>query len=128
MKYLLSAMLLVVGVIHVIPVTGVIGSDRLAALYGFAVDDPNLEIVMRHRAVLFALLGALLIGAAFNRAWQGLAIVAGFVSVTSFLAIAWQVGGYNEQIGRVFTADLVALACLVVATVVWFSEKKVERR
>lgn len=113
MRYIVSAMLLVTALVHIIPLSGALGTDQLARLYGVSVADPNLEVLMRHRAVLFGLLGALLALAAFMRALQLTAFIAGFVSVGSFLAIAWLVGDYNPQLGRVFIADLVALACLV---------------
>jgi hypothetical protein len=114
MRYVVSAMLVVVGVIHLLPLPGVLGSDRLAAIYGLSFDQPDVAILMRHRAVLFGLLGAFLLLAAFRPALQSLALVAGFVSVVSFLYLAWSVGNYNPQIGRVFTADVVALVCLVI--------------
>lgn len=114
MKYLVSAMLVVVGVIHLLPVTGVVGGERLAALYGTPMDSPDLEILMRHRAVLFGLLGAFLIYAAFQPLLQAHAIIAGTVSAGAFLLIA---GGtrYNDAIARVVAADIVALVCLAVA-------------
>lgn len=114
MRYIASAMLLLVAVIHLLPVSGALGADQLAKLYGVSAAEPNLAILMRHRAVLFGLLGALLAVAAFVPSPQPLAFIAGFVSVGSFLLIAWLVGGYNAQVARVFTADLVALICLVV--------------
>jgi len=114
MKYLVSVMLIVVGVIHLLPLSGVLGSDRLTSLYGLDFSEENLEILMRHRAVLFGLLGAFMVFAAFKPAYQTIALVGGFISVLSFLYIAWSVGSYNGQIGRVFLADVVALGCLVV--------------
>jgi hypothetical protein len=114
MKYLVSAMLVLVGVIHLLPLSGLLGSERLASLYGIQFNEPNLEILMRHRAVLFALLGAFMVFAALNPAYQTLAFIAGFISVASFLYLAWSVGGYNEQVGRVFIADVVALVGLIV--------------
>ena len=81
---IIAAMLIIVGIIHVLPVIGVLGPERLAALYGIAVDEPNLTILMRHRAVLFGLVGAFLLYAAFRPDLQVLALVAGFVSVISF--------------------------------------------
>eukprot|EP01036_Dinobryon_divergens_P058452 gene58452-biopygen48509 len=69
---------------------------------------------MRHRAVLFGLLGAFFCYAAFRPQQQALALVAGFVSVASFLLLAWTVGGSNAQLARVFAADLLALALLLV--------------
>jgi hypothetical protein len=112
-------MLLVVAAIHILPLSGVLGADQLAKLYGVSASEPNLAILMRHRAVLFGLLGALLAVAAFVPALQLVAFVAGFVSVGSFLLIAWLVGGYNAQVARVFTADIIAAACLVIGVVAY---------
>lgn len=114
MRYLISTMLLVTAVIHLLPASGVLGASRLLLLYGISFDEPNLAILMRHRAVLFGLLGVFLAFAAFRPSLQPLAFLAGFVSVLSFLYLAWSVGGYNPQIGRVFAADVVALVCLVI--------------
>lgn len=112
-----TAALLVAAVIHLVPLVGVLGAARLEALYGLPVTDPNLAILMRHRAVLFGLLGAFLAIAAFRPALQGAAFVAGFVSVVSFLGLAWSTGGYNDLVGRVVTADIVALVSLMVGVV-----------
>ena len=114
-KYAVSVSLIIVGIIHLLPLSGVLGAARLQALYGLPIDDPNLAILMRHRAVLFGLLGLFLVYAAFRPPLQILAVIAGFVSVVSFLWLAWATGNYNDQVSRVFTADVVALACLVIA-------------
>ena len=114
MRYLVSAMLVIVAMIHLLPLSGVIGSERLANLYGISFDEPNIAILMRHRAVLFGLLGSFMLVAAFTPSFQVAALVMGFVSVVSFLWLASSVGGYNAAVGRVFAADVVALACLVV--------------
>ena len=114
MRALVTICLLVVGIIHLLPLSGVLGSEKLATLYGLSFADPNLEILMRHRAVLFGLLGGFLIVAAFRREWQTAAFVAGAVSVVSFLLLARASAGYNAQLGRVVVVDLIALASLVV--------------
>ncbi len=119
LRYLVSAMLLVVAVIHLLPLAGVLGAPRLTALYGIRFDDPNLVILMRHRAVLFGLLGVFLAFAAFRPSLQPMAFVAGGASVLSFLYLAWSVGGHNAQVGRVFTADIVAGACLIVGVLAY---------
>ncbi len=114
MRYLVSAMLVVVAIIHLLPLSGAIGSERLASLYGISFDEPNIAILMRHRAVLFGLLGLFMLFAAFAPRYQVAAFVIGFVSVVSFLWLASSVGGYNAAVGRIVTADIVALVCLVV--------------
>jgi hypothetical protein len=107
-------MLVVVGLIHLLPVLGIFGGDRLAALYGLPFNEPNLAILMRHRAVLFGLLGLFFVFAAFKPVYQPIAFIGAFTSVISFLWLAWAVGGYNAQVGRVVAADVIALVCLII--------------
>jgi hypothetical protein len=114
MRYLISITLIIAAIIHLLPLPGVLGSERLAALYGLDVSEPNLAILMRHRAVLFGLLGVFLAIAAFRPAWQPAAFVAGSISVVSFLWLAWSTGHYNAQIARVVAADVIALIGLII--------------
>lgn len=116
MSKLIATMLVVVGIIHLLPLSGVLSGARLAALYGLAFDEPNLQILMRHRAVLFGLLGALLIAAAALPSLRTAALIAGWISVLSFLWLAWSIGGYNDLIHRVVVADIVAAVCLAIAS------------
>ena len=124
MKYTISFMLSVVGIIHLLPLSGLLGANRLASLYGVVLDDLNLVILMRHRAVLFGLLGVFLIVAACRSEFQVAAFVAGFVSVVSFLILAGTAGEYNASIRSVLIADLVALLCLVVGSVCYSIGKR----
>ena len=110
-------MLVIVGIIHLLPVVGVLGGERLSSLYGLALQEPNIAILMRHRAVLFGLLGMLLLYAAFNPVYYYLALIGGFMSVVSFLALVWSEGTYNEALQRVVVADIVALSALLLAAV-----------
>ena len=118
MRYLVSICLLVAAVIHLLPVVGVLGGDRLQSLYGVSIDGPDLQILMRHRAVLFGLLGGLLIAAAFRPDLRAAALVMGIGSTVSFLVIAWSAGGYNPQLARVVYADIAAVLLLVVAAAI----------
>ena len=114
MRFLVPAALLVVAAIHLLPLIGVISGSRVASLYGIVVNDPNLEILLRHRAVLFGLLGVFIAYAAFQPHLRTLALVAGAVSIATFLALAFSVGGYNSAISTVVKADLVAAAALAL--------------
>lgn len=124
MHRFIASMLLVVGIIHVLPLSGALGGERLAALYGIGFVEPNITILMRHRAILFGLLGLFILYAAFRPALQSIAFHAGMVSVVSFLGLAWSVGGYNELIGRVVVADLVALVCLILGSAAYLYVRK----
>lgn len=114
MRYVIPLILVLVALVHLLPLAGVLGASQLQGLYGIPVAEPNLEILMRHRAVLFGLLGVLLLVAAFRPELRTVAFAAGFVSVVSFVLLAWSVGGANPALQRVVWVDLVALALLVI--------------
>lgn len=115
MPELISILLIIAGIIHLLPLSGVLGAERLAVLYGQSFDDPNLLIMMRHRAVLFGLLGTLLLAAAFVTWLRPIALGAGLISVISFILLAKLSPGYNDALRKVVIADWVALVGLLLA-------------
>jgi hypothetical protein len=115
MRWLSPILLALVGLVHLLPVTGAFGAPHLERLYGVAITDPNLLVLMQHRAVLFAIVGGLLLAGVFRPEWRPLAIAIGLLSVGSFLLVAWSVGGTNALIARVVWIDVAALAMLIVA-------------
>lgn len=124
MPELISILLIIAGIIHLLPLSGVLGAERLAALYGQSFDDPNLLIMMRHRAVLFGLLGTLLLAAAFITWLQPMALGAGLISVSSFILLAKLSPGYNDALRKVVIADWVALVGLLLALVLLLMQQR----
>ena len=119
MPKIISGLLIIVAIIHPLPVSAVSGSERLSTLYGLSFEGADISILMRHRAIMFGLFGLFFIYAAFKPEFQPLAFIAIFVSVASFIALAWSTGGYNEAIGKVVIVDIVALDCLLVAVILY---------
>ncbi len=115
MSTLAAALYVLVGVVNLLPVSGVLSIARLEALYGVSLVDPNLVVLMRHRAVLFGIVGALLIAAAFHPPLRAFAVGAGLLSMLSFVAVAHLVGDLNAELRRVVVIDLVASVLLVAA-------------
>lgn len=114
----LAAALVLAGVINTLPLMGVLGAERLQALYALPFEDASLRILMRHRAVLFGLLGGAMIAAAFIPYWRTPLAIAGLVSMVSFIVLAWLEGGGNAAIRRVVVADVIAIVPLV-AVLLW---------
>ena len=115
MRALSMALIMLAGLINLAPLLGAFSVERMQALYGVALQDPNLAILMRHRAVLFGIVGGLLVVSAFHPPLRPVGYSAGFVSMLGFLAIAWLAGGYNAEIQRVCRIDLVGVAALLGA-------------
>ncbi|MCA3222659.1 MAG: phosphopantetheine adenylyltransferase [Burkholderiales bacterium] len=118
MKYVSIVALLVAGIIHLLPVLGVMGANTLTRLYGIEVNDPNTAILLQHRALLFGVLGVLMLCAIALPWLRVTALSVGLFSAASFIVVAMAVGGYNPPIGRVVFADVVASVLLTAGLVV----------
>ncbi len=116
---IITGLMLVVAVIHLLPISGFFGVEQLASLYEIKITDGNLEILMRHRAILFGILGGFLAYAAFTPAIQPIAFLAAFISVASFFFLSFSVGEINDAIRKVVIADIVASVSLLGAIVLY---------
>jgi len=117
MRAIATALVLLAAVANLLPALGALSTARLEGLYGVAIGDPNLAILMRHRAVLFLVVGGVLGLAAFHPPFRALGIAVGLLSMLSFVALAASAGGYNTQLSRVLWVDVVASLGLGVAVV-----------
>ncbi len=118
MKYVSIVALLMTGIIHLLPIPGVMGGSTLARLYGIEVNDPSTAILLQHRALLFGVLGVLMLSAIALPWLRVTALSVGLFSAASFIVVAIAVGGYNSAVGRVVFADMVASVLLAAALVV----------
>ena len=112
-RVLVGGVLAVAGVVHLLPLLGVLGAARLEQLYGVRIDNPDLLLLMRHRALLFGLLGVLLVAAAWRSAWHGPALVAACASVLGFVLLAPP--GLTPPLQRVWWIDVALLPLLALA-------------
>lgn len=117
MQALVTVLFLLAALINLGPVMGAFSTARMEALYGIPIEGPNLEILMRHRAVLFGIVGTLLAVAAFHPPLRTVAFAAGLVSMVSFLAVAAAVGEFNGEIQRVIWIDVAGIVFLVLGYV-----------
>jgi hypothetical protein len=120
MHRIVSLILIAVGLLHVYPAIGVFGPGRLQALYDIGSSDPDTLLLLRHRAVLFALLGASMIAGGVHAPWRWPAMFAGLVSTLSFVLLAFPLSDNSAAVTRVFWSDVAASAALIFAVVLAF--------
>ncbi len=116
--HIANLLLAAVAIVHLLPLAGVAGGERLAALYGVRVADPGLELLLRHRAVLFGVIGGVLLAGVWKPELRLLACGVGLVSVVSFLLLAASAGGVNDALRRVVVVDIAAAAALIAVVVI----------
>jgi hypothetical protein len=115
LSILVSLLYVLVGLVNFAPVVGVFSASRLENLYGLVLSDPNLIVLMRHRAMLFGIVGVLLFFAAVSPPARPVALFAGFVSMLSFIVLVWTMDESNPALTRVMWIDVGASLLLALA-------------
>jgi len=85
---------------------------HLIAIIGIEANDPNTAILLQHRALMFGVLGVLMLSAIALPLLRVTALTVALFSAASFIVVAMAVGGYNPAIGRVMVADVAASVLL----------------
>ena len=118
MSKVLFALLVIVGLINFLPVIGVVSAVRLEDAYGIELLSNDLIILMRHRALLFGILGAFIIYSAFNYFYRNAAMLMAAASMVGFIVLAYLTGGFNVNIHKIVIADYIGVALLFIAFVI----------
>ena len=112
--WLVPTCLWLAAAIHLLPLPGLLGAAQLQSLYGLGDLDPASELLLRHRAWMFALFAALLIGATRIRPLRPAAIALTLLSDLGFLLLALG-GPLPPALERVVYFDVLSLAVLLIA-------------
>lgn len=115
LKWFIAALIAAVGLINFAPLLGVMNVERLNALYGVDITSPDLALLMRHRAVLFGIVGGYILYSVAKPSHRPTAAFFGFISMISFMALHFVSDGTNSALERIFQIDAVAVALLALA-------------
>lgn len=115
LERIIAALLILVGVINVIPLIGIVSAPRLQSLYGLAALDPQLTLLLRHRALLFGLVGSVIILSAFMPALRVISYPMALLSMVGFIVLAPPANGLNPELLGVIRADWVGIALCLLA-------------
>lgn len=111
----IMALIALAGIINFLPIVGVTSAARIESLYGVELADPALEILLRHRAVLFGLVGGFMIVAAFKKRLHAMAIVGGLIAMLSFMGLYYFTSDQPQSLMSIVYADIAGVISLSVA-------------
>ena len=123
----LTTTLVAAAIVHAVPATGIGGRNRLQALYGTQVDDADVLLLLRHRAVLFAILATLLIAGALIQRLRTAALTAGLVSTASFPLLALGDTRRSNEISTVSIIDVALALSLLAGLIIALSERRMSQ-
>lgn len=115
MKYSITALFVIVGLINFVPLMGIASDDMLASLYAVDIASPDMSLLLRHRAALFGIVGGYVLIAAFKPNHRPVATIMAFASMLSFMALYLMISPENSKLVGVFRIDMVAIVLLAVA-------------
>ncbi len=121
---LVTASLVIVGLINFFPIAGLLGVKNLETAYKISLTSDDLVILMQHRALLFGLLGGFILYSAFVPIYQHAAITMAAISMIGFAVLVHTVGSTNSAILNVLSVDYVGIFFLVIAIVLKYGYQR----
>ena len=123
MNKLLTFSLVIVGIINVLPVLGLFGVKNLETAYNINLPSEDMALLMQHRALLFGLLGGLILYSAFVPIYQNVAMTMAAASMVGFAILVHWVGSTNPAILKVLYIDYIGIFFLLLAIILKFGFK-----
>jgi hypothetical protein len=108
---------LAAALVNAVPAVAVVSRARLEDLYGVPVVTAELELLLRHRALLFGVVAAWLVLAAWRPELRVIAGALALVSMLGWVVLAALTGAGSPLLDRVTRVDLVASGLLGAALV-----------
>lgn len=118
----ISACLLLVGLINFAPVVGLLSVSKLNEAYEITLISHDIILLMRHRALLFGILGAFILYSAFSPKLQTAAMLMGFVSMAGYVVLILIGGDYNSQLQKIMWVDIAGIVLVVIAAIFKWKE------
>ncbi len=113
-EWLIRAAFAITGVIHVLPLAGLLGRAALERAYGVTLGEgQDLVILMQHRALLFGLLACACFAAIGLPQWRVPAGIAALISMLGFALIA-ATQTHGPAIANVMWIDIGAALLLII--------------
>lgn len=104
--------------IQCLPIVGVAGRAALRRLYAVSIEDSATDLLLRHRAVVLALLGVVIAVGALRPAHRSLALCVGLASKGAFLILWAKSPPLGAALARVARADVLSALALALAALV----------
>jgi heme A synthase len=115
MELIFRITLFIAGVINLLPSVLAFLPDKISKSYGFEIPNENYELLLRHRAILFGIIGGLMIYSAVAKKHYEVSTFIGLISMVSFIVLFFLIGkDINSDLKKVMTIDIVGTVILCI--------------
>lgn len=120
MELIFRITLFISGVINLLPSVLAFLPDKISKSYGIEIPNENYELLLRHRAILFGIIGGLMIYSAVAKKHYEVSTVIGLISMVSFIVLFFLIGkDINSELKKVMTVDIVGTVLLCIGFILF---------
>ena len=88
--------------------------------YGIEIPNANYELLLRHRAILFGIIGGIMIYSAITKKNYALAVCIGLISMVSFIiTLKLTNGDINPELNKIMKVDIIGIVILLIGCVLY---------
>lgn len=115
MELVFRICLFIAGVINFVPSFLAFLPDKISTSYGIQIPDSNYELLLRHRAILFGIIGGVMIYSAIRKRHYALSVTMGLISMISFIILFYLMDGtLNPELTKVMKIDMGGIIILLI--------------
>lgn len=125
MELVFRITLFIAGITNLIPSLLAFMPDRIPTSYGIDIPNQNHELLLRHRAILFGIIGVLMIYSAVVQKHYEIATASGMISMVSFIILYFLIGkDINPELKKVMMVDVFATVILCIGSLLFLLGSK----
>ena len=110
MELLIRVILAIIGLLNFLPSLGIFSKSKLEDTYGIKIEDRTLELLLKHRAFLFGIIGGFIIYSSVSGTHYFSSLVLGMLSMISFILFAKLIPeSNNPNIKKIILADWIGI-------------------
>ena len=113
------------GLINLIPSLLAFLPHKISKSYGIDLVNGNYELLLRHRAILFGIIGGIMIYAGIVKKYYKIATTMGLISMISFILLFVLIDkDINSELKKVVVVDIAATVILCTGLVLFVVKSK----
>ena len=127
MRSFIALAYLLAAIVNLAPAIGALCDELLVQLYAVQIHSTEISLLLRHRALLFAIIGGLLLAATVMEDLRTQAGIAGLGSMSAFVLLLAVTGAENARLNQVALIDSAATFVLLIAFVAHLRSARLPR-
>jgi hypothetical protein len=121
MEIVFRISLFIAGIINFLPSLLAFFPEKISKSYGIEAPNASNELILRHRAILFGIIGLLMLYSSIMKKYYGLSSSFGLISMISFIVLYFIIGKeISAELKKVMFIDLVGTIILLLGILLYW--------